>query len=114
MQPAHSRRLMIFLTASALFILSQFYRAAIAVITSEPASYRGLIAGDFSLMSAAFFYAFALFAGVNLLLTGIFYAAATTEHTSALRPSPTEDKGSTLRSALSGIVMLFHMRGDDT
>jgi len=219
MQSTHSRRLLIFVTASTLFILSQFYRAAIAVITPELASDLGLTAGNFSLMSAAFFYAFALtqlplavyldrlgarrtmlilnliavagalifatarspealilarillgvgmacnlmgtfklisqlyapvvfatlttvvfslgtagsivattplvllvqatgwrnaftlFAGINLLLIGIFYAAAATEPSSPSRPSPTGGKGPLLKNALSGIVMLFHIR----
>ena len=35
MPSSHSRRLLIFTTASALFVLSQFYRAAIAVITPD-------------------------------------------------------------------------------
>lgn len=55
-----SRRWAIFLTATALFVLSQFYRAAIAVITPQLIADLGVDTRDLSLMSAAFFYAFAL------------------------------------------------------
>lgn len=55
-----SRRWMIFFISSALFILSQFYRATIAVITPQLISDLFLDTRTLSLMSAAFFYAFAL------------------------------------------------------
>jgi len=60
MQPRFSRRWVIFLVSSALFVLSQFYRAAIAVITPQLISDLSLNTQEISLMSAAFFYAFAL------------------------------------------------------
>ena len=60
MQSSHSHRLLIFTTASALFVLSQFYRAAIAVITPELTADLGINTREMSLISAAFFYAFAL------------------------------------------------------
>lgn len=55
-----SRRWVIFITASSLFVLSQFYRAAVAVITPQLVSDLSLTPEDLSLMSAAFFYAFSL------------------------------------------------------
>ncbi|MFY9942847.1 MAG: MFS transporter [Desulfobacterales bacterium] len=55
-----SRRWAIFLIASTLFLFSQFYRASIAVISPQLMADVGLDAGGLSLMSAAFFYAFAL------------------------------------------------------
>jgi MFS family permease len=55
-----SRRWVIFFVSSALFVLSQFYRAAIAVITPQLISDLSLNTQEVSLMSAAFFYAFAI------------------------------------------------------
>jgi len=55
-----SRRWIIFLLTSSLFVLSQFYRASIAVITPDLTRDLSLDAGELSIMSAAFFYAFAL------------------------------------------------------
>ncbi len=55
-----SRRWIIFFVSSALFVLSQFYRATIAVITPQLISDLSLNTREVSLMSAAFFYAFAL------------------------------------------------------
>ncbi|MEJ2097448.1 MAG: MFS transporter [Deltaproteobacteria bacterium] len=49
----------IFLFASLLFVLSQFYRATIAVITPQLIDDLALSTRQVSLMSAAFFYAFA-------------------------------------------------------
>jgi len=57
---ALSRRWSIFLLTSSLFVLSQFYRASIAVITPDLTRDLSLDAGELSMMSAAFFYAFAL------------------------------------------------------
>jgi len=54
------RRWMIFIIASLLFLLSQFYRASIAVITPELIADTGINTRELSLISAAFFYAFAL------------------------------------------------------
>jgi MFS family permease len=51
---------MIFIISSLLFLLSQFYRASIAVITPQLISDTGLNTKELSLISAAFFYAFAL------------------------------------------------------
>ena len=55
-----SRRWMIFTIASLLFLLSQFYRASIAVIAPQLIADTGLNTSELSLISAAFFYAFAL------------------------------------------------------
>ncbi len=55
-----SRRWVIFSIASLLFLLSQFYRASIAVITPELMVDTGINIGELSLISAGFFYAFAL------------------------------------------------------
>jgi len=55
-----SRRWIIFAIASLLFLLSQFYRASIAVITPQLIADTGLNTRELSLISAAFFYAFAL------------------------------------------------------
>ena len=55
-----SRRWVIFTIACLLFILSQFYRASIAVITPELISDLNLNTNGLSLISAAFFYAFAI------------------------------------------------------
>jgi MFS family permease len=60
MQIRFSRRWTIFFISSGLFILSQFYRATIAVITPQLISDLSLDTRALSLMSAAFFYAFAL------------------------------------------------------
>ena len=60
MHLSNTRRWVIFGSSSALFVQSQFYRAAVAVITPQLTTDLGLNAGDLSLMSAAFFYAFAL------------------------------------------------------
>lgn len=50
----------VFLISAALFVLSQFYRAAMAVITPQLVSELSLTTRELSLMSAAFFYAFAV------------------------------------------------------
>ena len=60
MQIQVSRRWIIFLISSMLFVLSQFYRVTIAVITPQLMADLSLDARGLSLMSAAFFYAFAL------------------------------------------------------
>ena len=54
------RRWVVFAIASLLFLLSQFYRASIAVITPELIADTGINTKELSLISAAFFYAFAL------------------------------------------------------
>jgi len=54
-----SRRWAIFLVTAFLFVLSQFYRVTIAVITPQLTADLALSAQELSLMSAAFFYAFA-------------------------------------------------------
>jgi predicted MFS family arabinose efflux permease len=59
-QAPPNRRWAVFGAAALLFVLSQFYRAAIAVITPQLAADFGLDARGLSRMSAAFFYAFAL------------------------------------------------------
>ncbi len=53
-------RWIIFLLTSLLFVLSQFYRASVAVITPNLISDLGLDSEGLSLISAAFFYAFAV------------------------------------------------------
>ena len=55
-----TRRWVIFVITSSLFLLSQFYRASIAVITPDLIADLSLDAAGLSLMSSAFFYAFAL------------------------------------------------------
>ncbi len=60
MKFALPRRWIIFFLTSSLFVLSQFYRASIAVITPDLTRDLSLDAGGLSMMSAAFFYAFAL------------------------------------------------------
>ena len=60
MAVAISRRWIIFGLTSSLFLLSQFYRASIAVITPDLIRDLALDTGGLSAMSAAFFYAFAL------------------------------------------------------
>jgi sugar phosphate permease len=60
MKFAISRRWAIFIMACLLFVLSQFYRASIAVITPNLISDLGLDSRGLSLISASFFYAFAI------------------------------------------------------
>ena len=55
-----SRRWAIFLIASTLFLFSQFYRASTAVVSPQLMADAGLDPRGLSLISAAFFYAFAL------------------------------------------------------
>lgn len=55
-----SRRWIIFFAACMLFVLSQFYRASIAVITPDLIRDLGLDTRGLSLVSAAFFYTFAI------------------------------------------------------
>jgi len=50
---------LIFFSSASLFVLSQFYRAAVAVITPQLIADVGLDARGLSLLSAAFFYGFA-------------------------------------------------------
>ena len=57
---ALSRRWIIFFTATLLFVLSQFYRASVAVITPDLIRELGVDTRGLSLISASFFYAFAL------------------------------------------------------
>ncbi len=57
---ALTRRWVIFFLASSLFVLSQFYRASVAVITPDLIRDLSLNANGLSMMSASFFYAFAL------------------------------------------------------
>ncbi|MCP4690715.1 MAG: MFS transporter [Desulfobacterales bacterium] len=67
------RRWAVFSIATFLFLLSQFYRASIAVITPDLISEFGLDARGLSLMSSAFFYAFAITQipiGIHLDLIG--------------------------------------------
>jgi sugar phosphate permease len=54
------RRWTVFFMAGLLFILSQFYRASIAVITPDLISDLGLDTRGLSLISASFFYTFAI------------------------------------------------------
>ncbi|MGD8366072.1 MAG: MFS transporter [Desulfobacterales bacterium] len=54
-----SRRWIIFFLAAFLFVLSQFYRASVAVISPALMAELGFDARGLSLVSAAFFYAFA-------------------------------------------------------
>jgi sugar phosphate permease len=59
-QPALLRQWVLFAAASILFGLSMFYRATIAVVAPDLTRELSLDAGDLSLISAAFFYAYAL------------------------------------------------------
>lgn len=59
MHPKPHHKWVIFFFASLLFVLSQFYRATIAVITPQLIDDLALSTRQVSLMSAAFFYAFA-------------------------------------------------------
>lgn len=60
MNVALSRRWIIFFLTSFLFVLSQFYRASIAVITPNLIRDLSMDTHGLSVLSAAFFYAFAL------------------------------------------------------
>jgi sugar phosphate permease len=55
-----SRRWLVFVLACQLFLLSQFYRTSVAVIAPDLIGELALDTGRLSLISAAFFYAFAL------------------------------------------------------
>lgn len=55
-----SRRWLILIVAGALFILSQFYRSSVAVISPNLIQDLNLDAWELSIVSASFFYAFAL------------------------------------------------------
>ncbi len=66
------RRWLIFLIACLLFLLSQFYRASVAVITPDLIRDLGMDTRGLSLISAAFFYAFALMQiPISMYLDGI-------------------------------------------
>ncbi|HDI58886.1 MAG TPA: MFS transporter [Desulfobacteraceae bacterium] len=60
MMPKVPRRWQVFFLASLLFVLSQFYRASMAVIFSDLTADLNLDAAQLGRISAAFFYAFAL------------------------------------------------------
>jgi sugar phosphate permease len=59
MMPILTRRWAIFLVASIMFVLSQFYRASIAVITPDLIRDLAIDTRGLSLISAAFFYGYA-------------------------------------------------------
>ncbi len=66
------KRLIIFLIASLLYLLSQFYRASVAVITPDLIRDLGVDTRGLSLISAAFFYAFSLTqVPISMYLDGI-------------------------------------------
>lgn len=70
--PDHVKRWIIFLLASLLFVLSQFYRASVAVISPDLVNELALDTPQLSLISAAFFYAFALMQiPISMYLDGI-------------------------------------------
>lgn len=72
MIPDRQRRWLILLMASLLFVLSMFYRASVAVITPDLIRDLGLDARGLSLISAAFFYAFAFMQiPISMYLDGI-------------------------------------------
>ena len=72
MIPDRHRRWIILLMASLLFVLSMFYRASVAVITPDLIRDLGLDARGLSLISAAFFYAFAFMQiPISMYLDGI-------------------------------------------
>lgn len=60
MKAIFSRRLLIFAIAAGFFLLSQFYRASIAVISPQLTADLALDVKGLSALSAAFFYPFAL------------------------------------------------------
>ncbi|MFW6297703.1 MAG: MFS transporter [Desulfosalsimonas sp.] len=60
MKIAITNRWGVFVLTSMFFLLSQFYRASMAVISSDLIGDLGLSASDLSLLSSSFFYAFAL------------------------------------------------------
>jgi MFS family permease len=67
-----ARRWLIFLIACLLFLLSQFYRASVAVIAPDLIRDLGMDTRGLSLISAAFFYAFALMQiPISMFLDGI-------------------------------------------
>lgn len=57
---ANSGRWTVYGISTCFFLLSQFYRAAVAVITPQLSADLGIDTQGFALLSAAFFYAFAL------------------------------------------------------
>ncbi len=72
MIPDRHRRWAILLMACLLFVLSMFYRASVAVITPDLIRDLGLDARGLSLISAAFFYAFAFMQiPISMYLDGI-------------------------------------------
>ena len=72
MIPDHLKRWLIFLIACLLFVLSQFYRASVAVISPQLIGELALDTPQLSLISAAFFYAFALMQiPISMYLDGI-------------------------------------------
>ncbi len=72
MIPDRAKRWIIFLIACLLFVLSQFYRASVAVISPDLIDELALDTPQLSLISAAFFYAFALMQiPISMYLDGI-------------------------------------------
>jgi len=72
MIPDRHRRWLILPMASLLFLMSMFYRASVAVITPDLIRDIGLDARGLSLISAAFFYAFAFMQiPISMYLDGI-------------------------------------------
>ena len=72
MIPDSVRRNIIFPIACLLFLLSQFYRASVAVITPDLIRDLSMDTRGLSLISAAFFYAFALMQiPISMYLDGI-------------------------------------------
>ena len=72
MIPDRAKRWIVFLLACLLFVLSQFYRASVAVISPDLIDELALDTAQLSLISAAFFYAFALMQiPISMYLDGI-------------------------------------------
>ncbi|HOO89789.1 MAG TPA: MFS transporter [Syntrophales bacterium] len=70
--PDRVRRWLIFILACQLFVLSQFYRASVAVISPDLIQELAIDTRQLSLISAAFFYAFALMQiPITMYLDGI-------------------------------------------
>ena len=70
--PDRVRRWLIFILACLLFVLSQFYRASVAVISPDLIQELALDTRQLSLISAAFFYAFAIMQiPITMYLDGI-------------------------------------------
>jgi sugar phosphate permease len=112
------RRWVVFFLACLLFVMSQFYRASMAVIFPDLTTDLGLDAAALGTISAAFFYAFALMQvpiavyldriGARLGMTGLTLVAAAGAMVFALARSGTE---LTAGRILMGVGMACNLMG---